>query len=342
MCRFALAAFLTTLLACLGAHGQPHGASLPNGVSAVPDASEALLTKARIENETAQALYYQGQLAKQSSSSPPAWLQTVIGGMIAIAGSIGTLLLTTRFTERRTRDEQQQTYARHEHQIQLAVKELHESLKRLTPELPKWVDEDLVYDEPHRPSIPNRNDRYYLKYDLVDCIYRLCAFLGWLELYRTDSKFLRGPSPAKQQQIECFFAEIRRDLADEFIDEKKQLGRTDWCDGFILEEDQRAIGEQMLDREQSEVIGYAAFCERLFCSPKRDNPTGWEISKHQNWWVWNATRFIFELNLKGIGRSSGQQEPMVQQTFALTRISRMEGHCAELETLIRQPSPQPK
>lgn len=158
----------------------------------------------------------------------------------------------------------------------------------------------------------------------------------------TCPKFLRGSSPAKQQQIERFFAEIRRDLADEFVNEKKQSGRTDWRDGFILEEDQRAIGEQVLDREKSEVIGYAAFCERLFCSPKRDNPTGWEVPNHQNWWVWNVTRFIFELNLKGSGHFSGQQEPMAQQTFALTRISRMAGHCAELETLIRQPSPQPK
>ena len=62
-----------------------------------------------------------------------------------------------------------------------------------------------------------------------------------------------------------------------------------------LKDDQRAIGEKMLEKDApGVVIGYAAFCERLFRIPRPVDPVG-NYESSQNYWIWNATRFIVEL-----------------------------------------------
>jgi hypothetical protein len=71
-------------------------------------------------------------------------------------------------------------------------------------------------------------------------------------------------------------------------------------DGLILDDDQRAIGEKMLEKDKdapAAVIGYASFCERLFRIPKREDPVG-NYDWSQNYWIWNATRFVVELGGK--------------------------------------------
>ncbi len=362
-CRIFEAALVASVLLA-GSDAQAQPASAPAAAQAPAQAaSEAALTGASTANQTAQARYYAKQ-ADKDPSGPPAWLQTVLGGLIAIASGLSTLLLTTWFAERKVTEAREQTYKRHQFQLQLAAKELDDSLSQLSPKLPPWVNENVdckkllawvdehvvhaklpawvnekvLYEEPRRPIASCRDDPYYLKYDLVNCVYRLCAFLGWLELYRTDGTFLRGPSTQPQQRTEDLFSEVRKDLADPFTFEKDKLDARDWNDGFILDDEQRAIGEKMIDRQRSDVIGYAAFCEILFRSPKRDDPTNWNIPDSQNWWIWNATRFIFELNTRPATVVDGQTGgKLALPTFGLIRVSRLLRHCAELDTLLRKP-----
>jgi hypothetical protein len=335
--RFHAVVVLSGLLAGSGVSALSAQSPTPD---LAQDVSEAALTRARIANETAQAQYY-AKAATKEPSGLPAWLQTVLGGFLAIAGSVVTLLLTTWFAERKAEETREQTFNRHKFQLQLAVKELHISLSKLTPDLPAWVNEDLVYSEPSRPTASSRDDTYYRKYDLVECVYRLCALFGWLELYRTDTAFLRGPSTRQQQRMEGLFGELRKDFANPLSTEKRELNAEAWRDGFILEEDQRAIGEKMLNRQLPDVIGYATFCETLFRSPKRDDPTGWNIPNSQNWWIWNVTRFIFELRTQRPVTLDAQtpKVPLVLAlpNFAMTRVSRVISHCNELDDLLRKP-----
>ena len=224
------------------------------------------------------------------------WLSTLLGGLLAILAGVVTSWWTGKQAEGKARREQQRTYLRQKTQLRLAASELLAVLEPIasatTP--PLFLEEELLYEKPVRPQVPDRSDRYYLKYDLVNTVYRLCAFLGWLELYRTDPAFLRGP-PAESRRLEQCFFDIRNHLGAELQSDMKPVADAR-RDGFILEGDQRAIGEKMLSRRRTDfVIGYAEFCETLFRDPPRDNPTDDDHPTSQNWWIWNATRFFVEI-----------------------------------------------
>ncbi|MFN2445803.1 MAG: hypothetical protein ABR606_09520 [Vicinamibacterales bacterium] len=260
-----------------------------------PATQDPELTKALIANATAQAEYYRQQVANAGRGSLPTWIPTVVSGVFAIVSVLLSVLISNTVTQRKADREQQRVYARQKTQLRLSVADFRAALAKISdaePFPPAFLHEELIYTQPPRPVSGSRSDPYYLKYDLVDTIYRLCALLGWMELYRRDPSFLSGP-PAERSAIEVEFAEIRRALAEEL-----SAGGTAPAasDGFILEDDQRAIGEQMLHRRgPTLVIGYAQFCERLFRIPTRGNPTDASNVWSQNYWVWNATRFIVDM-----------------------------------------------
>lgn len=259
-------------------------------------ARRADLIEAQIANEKAQAEYYGKQSEKTGGSGLPAWVVPIISGVISLIGAIYSIRLAAKIAEKKSDREQQRRYEREKTQLRLAAEDLCSALQNVRGDgsfSRDFLDENLIYEDPVRPKTPERRDRYYLKYDLVDTIYRLCTVLGWMELYRNDPSFLNGPSE-ERKKIESCFKEIRAALGDDFVKEKKDY-KEGCIDGFILEDDQRAIGEQMFSEKQTgTVVGYAAFCERLFRLPKRHKPVGSYRFSH-NHWVWNATRFIVEL-----------------------------------------------
>jgi hypothetical protein len=164
-----------------------------------------------------------------------------------------------------------------------------------------FLQEDFLVQQPERPQTFNRSDPYYQKYDFVNLVYRLCAVLGWMELYRVDPTFLNGPAKDKKR-IEEGFRAIRKALSADFGEEKKALpvpgdGTSSWADGVILDDDQRAIGETMLtpatDNAPPAVFGYGAFCVSLFRFAKKEGKT--IHVGDQNFWIWNATRFIVDM-----------------------------------------------
>ncbi len=287
----ASVAFAATALP-VATDAQPAAVSVPDTAGTDP------LRQAQIDNERAQARYYAKQADANRSGDLPPWLQTVLGGLVAIVGGVVATWYTNRSADRKEHEQQRRTYDRQRSQLRLALRDLAVSLRPIadaSPERPAaFLSEHLLYTKPTRPAGGARTDDYYLKYDLVDAIYRFCALLGWMELYRTDADFLRGTAD-ENDRLERLFARLRADLADPFDDEKRRLDATAWRDGFIFEDDQRAIGEKMLARRRSDVvIGYAAFCEQLFRDPPQDDPTGAD-PRSQNWWIWNATRFFVDL-----------------------------------------------
>jgi len=244
---------------------------------------------------------------------PPAWFIPTLSAILSILGIIVSVFLSSVVAENKAAQERKRTYAREKTQVRLSV--------RADPFPPGFLNEDFLYGQPARPAVPTRDDPYYQKYDLVDTVYRLCALFGWMEFYRRDPSFLNGPTKEKTA-IEQHFRGIRKAFGDEFSDEKRKAG-VNWIDGFILEDDQRAIGETMLETDKESrgsIMGYGAFCGRLFRIPKREDPIG-NYESSQNYWVWNATRFIVELGRK--------------ETTADFRRERIKKVIAELDELSR-------
>jgi len=117
-----------------------------------------------------------------------------------------------------------------------------------------------------RPAVPTEvtaDDKYYERYKFDSTIYRLCAFLGWFELYRKDVVFLRSGERDLDAQIETVMKRVRAALADGHLNTAKDW--RNWRDALIFREEQRAIGESMLNMEKGEcvVVGYGAFCALL-------------------------------------------------------------------------------
>ncbi len=323
LCRLAVLVVALQPLSIGAQEDAPTPSPAPSSIAPQPQSAE--LTRSITENQTAQAEYYRRRANPGGSPPLQGLAPAVIAAAAGLLGSIGGLLFSTFLAERKSRQEAAHTYARHRLQLSLAVGDLIESLRRIPPEpapLPPFLSEALVFQSPTRPAVPDRGDPYYLKYDLVDTVYRLCALFGWLELYRTDVTFLRGPPGAQRRRVEGYFAEIRQCLADATL-KAKAADAAGWRDGFILEDDQRAIGERMLDRKRSDVLGYAAFCADRFRQPlDRNDPTA-----IQDWWVWNATRFIVEL------------DPALGPTFARRRLALLRSNLEALAASIAPETP---
>lgn len=221
-----------------------------------------------------------------------AWISSFSSIVPIVLGAVSGWLVS----ELKAKKDRREIFERQRLQVRLAVKDLLSSMERIQAREHglQFLEEDLVYDQPPRPKRWERRDRYYLKYDLVDTVYRLCALLGWMEIYRNDATFLLG-SKAERQQLEEGFEKLRNALAEERPLEGMNADPPDQKCAFILEDDQRAIGEQMFGAERpAMVIGYAAFCEQLFRLPRREEAGG-SYSTSQNHWIWNATLFVLDL-----------------------------------------------
>jgi hypothetical protein len=230
----------------------------------------------------------------------PPWFVPALSAIFSLVGIVASILLSSAVATRNAERERERTYARQKTQVRLSAKELRSALSKIDsadPYPPAFLNEDFIFHQPNRPASFSPNEPYYQKYDFVSTVYRVCALLGWLELYRRDPSFLSGPPNEKKTIEECFL-QIRKAFGNEFSSEKKENGMADkWIDGLILEDDQRAIGEKMLEKDTPGVVlGYAAFCERKAGRPRRDDPVG-KYDDSQDYWVWNATRFIIELGL---------------------------------------------
>jgi hypothetical protein len=93
---------------------------------------------------------------------------------------------------RQTSEAQARLYKRQKTQVRGAVRDLATTLQNLRLEENRPVDflqERFFIEQPQRPHVFSRSDPYYQKYDFVNLVYRLCAVLGWMELYRGDPTF---------------------------------------------------------------------------------------------------------------------------------------------------------
>ena len=166
----------------------------------------------------------------------PIWFVPTLGAVFSLIGIIASILLSSRIAANNAEREQQRTYARQKTQVRLSVHDLRSALGNIdsaNPFPPAFIQEDFLYTQPHRPPSFSPDNPYYQKYHLVDTVYRVCALLGWMELYRRDPSFLSGPAGEKEA-LESSFQRIREAFGSEFSDEKNEKKKTEeWVDGLI-------------------------------------------------------------------------------------------------------------
>jgi hypothetical protein len=147
-----------------------------------------------------------------------------------------------------------------------------------------YLKSALLNSHPDQLAANSAEDPYYKRYRLLSTVYRLCAFLGWLELYRQDVTFLDTGEKQDNELLEKALGDIRNDLADGNLNTASDHQK--WIDRLIFREEQRAIGEAMIiGTSPRTVMGYGAF-HALFEYARAEN---------ELWWMRVACNFLVDM-----------------------------------------------
>lgn len=201
---------------------------------------------------------------------------TVLGSVVTVAGSLIALyikeVLTVRSFERwKARQTLITVYRRYQLPLFLAAEELSNRVFGLSrpdnDREPREVGIDLLKAEIQRAPHGMVSEHYF-QYRFVSNVYRLCSFLGWVELYRRDIGTLDVDALDRNHRLEACLENIRSPLADGWINQHPDNDA--WRDCLIFREELRAIGHRMaLDSNGLGVIDFGSFFEIL-----RKDPTG--------------------------------------------------------------------
>jgi hypothetical protein len=205
---------------------------------------------------------------------------TVIGALVTTTGTLLGLflkevLLARSFEQWKTKQSLAQVSRKYQEPIALAAIELSTRLTRICQSYPAdFMDSALLKSIPARPSSNSIADPHYRRYTLISTVYRLCAFLGWVELYRQETTYLDTTGGSNERRVDRAIFAVRSDLADGQLN--KAQDREHWHDALLFREEQRAIGESMIvsTGESRTVMGYAEFCD-LFLGKSETSRAEW-------------------------------------------------------------------
>jgi hypothetical protein len=154
-------------------------------------------------------------------------------------------------------------------------------------------------------------DPYFQRYKLISTVFRFCAFLGWLELYRQEVTFLHSGDNRHSKELDQAIGLIRGDLADGQLNMADDW--TDWRDTLIFREELRAIGEAMVETRGTSrtVMGYGGFCEQVDASVPSPTKT----------WAAVVMNFLLDLEVD-------------RRDFRQTRLKRLLVHLVALVELL--------
>jgi hypothetical protein len=215
---------------------------------------------------------------------------TVIGAIVTTSGTLLGLflkevLLARSFEQWKTKQSLAQVSRKYQEPIALAAIELSTRLTRICHIYPAdFMDSDLLISIPEGPALNSAGDPHYRRYTLISTVYRLCAFLGWVELYRQDTTYLDTASGSSERRVDRAIFAIRSDLADGQLNKARDWEL--WHDALLFREEQRAIGESMIVSTGGTrtVMGYAEFCDLFLGKP--------ETSRAE--WLRKAGAFLFD------------------------------------------------
>ena len=215
---------------------------------------------------------------------------TVIGALVTTTGTLIGLflkevLLARSFEQWKTKQALAQVSRKYQEPIALAAIELSTRLTRICRLYPAdFMDSTLLSSVPDGSALNSADDPHYRRYTLISTVYRLCAFLGWVELYRQDTTYLDTASSSSERRVDRAIFAIRSDLADGQLNKARDWEH--WHDALLFREEQRAIGESMIVSTAASrtVMGYAEFSDLFLRKP--------ETSRAE--WLRKAGAFLFD------------------------------------------------
>ncbi len=196
------------------------------------------------------------------------WLAfTVVAAVISTVGALLGIVLkdylfSRAFESWKQRKSLEQLYQKFRDPLLLSARELCSRLIEILDQYPTcYLKKSVIESRPDRQITNDIDDPYFQRYKLVSTAYRLCSFLGWLELYRQDIVFLHSGNNKHSKRLEDTLAKIRSDFADGQLNKAEDW--IEWKDTLIFREELRAIGESMLEPHGTSmaVMGYGKFCE---------------------------------------------------------------------------------
>lgn len=201
--------------------------------------------------------------------------------LAAVVTTFGNLLATflkdylfTRSFERwKTRQQLRQVYLKFRDPLLLSTLELTSRIIEISLESRvNFLEEKLLAIAPKRMTANSSSDLYYQRYKFVSTIYRLSGWLGWVELYRQEVAFLDSGNQKVNRDFELHLEAIRSCLADGHLNDADDW--LAWEDSLIFREEQRAVGEYMIDTSKKSILGYGSFCER-FITGTSESGSNW-------------------------------------------------------------------
>ncbi len=245
------------------------------------------------------------------------WLAfSLVAALISTFGSLLGLYLKEYFFARsfeswKQRKSLERIYEKYRDPILLAGRELCSRLGEILAQYPTVYLNSAVLDSCPTNQLENSiDDLYFQKYKLVSTTYRICAFFGWIELYRQELVFLDSGRDQLTNALEKCIESIRADFADGHLNEFDDW--EDWKDRLIFREELRAIGEVMLHKtsEGMSVMGYARFCELLESSS--------ESSLKR--WLAAVNNFVLDLDDTGLDFRKERLKRLVVHLFDLLEL----------------------
>ena len=214
---------------------------------------------------------------------------TVLAALVtALSSLIATVLkdflFTRSFEKWKTRQQLRQVYSKFRDPLLLATLEVTGRMIEIALESPvNFLEKSLLKATPERMTANSADDLYFQRYKFVSTIYRLSGWLGWVELYRQEVAFLDSGSQETNRDFELHLEAIRSCLADGHLNDAENW--LDWADSLIFREEQRAIGESMIDPLKRAVVGYGSFYDRFIAVGTGAGST----------WINVATNFLTDL-----------------------------------------------
>jgi hypothetical protein len=193
-----------------------------------------------------------------------------LGVAAAIISTLGSLLalfikdyfLTLHFERRREKKTIDLLFNKYRDPIMLATMEFSKRLIEIYKDFPAaYLNKAILMVKPDSLARNSAHDEHYKRYKLISTCYRMCALMGWLELYRQEITFLRSSNTKRNKELETCLDKLKNVFADGHIipfDDWEE-----WGDYLIFREEQRAIGEFMIVNkgESKSVMGFLKFAE---------------------------------------------------------------------------------
>jgi hypothetical protein len=217
----------------------------------------------------------------------PAVTATAIGNLIALY--LKDVFIARSFERWKARQQLVAVYERYRRPICIAAEELGGRCKNLSvsglDEQRRVTNLESVARVASPPPTTDEAGADYIRYRFMSDAYRLCCFLGWLELYRRDLGLLDSGADRRNRALDACLENIRADIADGQLNTNND--RSSWTDVLIFREEQRALGSRMIAQSSdASPIDFGTFCERLEQDPLGTNQARWLVV---------ATRFFSDL-----------------------------------------------